>query len=303
MPNAPPQQFLGLPDILPDIYRSRSSLQVVKNHLETLDACLEENPENKSAIFLRNAFQQYLHCVSHLNNFHRQLFFDLHKSIEEEHPSLTIKTSARVKSVLRFYNKCRRHLLNGKQVYDISDVFAGRINIDSCDLTEAQLVDLCYEIANESIEFMLSKGFLPLPSSGVKNATGNFDPQKFPDIYVPCTSHLNPEYIASCKDYILCPKDKNGYQSLHIVFMSITGERFELQIRTFRMDDRAENFGAQKHDLYEELQDEGLPSLNLDRTKILMPFYSVRHGVVYDEAGLEKSTSLMLEIHRGGNAA
>ena len=293
--------FLGLPDIRPDVYEASSSLDVIMRYHNTLSQELVQNPDNSNALFMRNAFRHYHICVSQLGEYHRQLFFNLHKNTEQKHPELFIRTSARIKSVLRFFNKGRRHLSEGSTVYDINDIFAGRITIDSNTLSEAELINLCYEIANESIEFMLEQGYLPLPSSGVKDSTGHFDSETFPDIYVPQKSLLKPEYRHCCKDYIISPKDENGYQSLHIVFINAKGERIELQIRTFIMDDRAENFKAQSHEHYEELQDGQLPKINLDRSMVKMPFYSIRCGVLNDEAGLEKSSPLMLEIHRGGN--
>lgn len=53
------------------------------------------------------------------------------------------------------------------------------------------------------------------------------------------------------KDYISSPKS-NGYQSLHTVIIGPGGKRIEVQIRTHRMDDFAEN-GLASHWLYKNV--------------------------------------------------
>ena len=295
------ENFLGLPDILPDIYEATSSLNVVERHIVTLEKTLSQNLNNRNAMFLKNAFQQYHHCISQLGEKHRQLFFSLHQRIVKSHNTLHIKTIARTKSVIRFYQKCRRYLFMGKTIYDISDIFAGRIIIDSASLSEKELIELCYQIANESIDFMLSQGYLPIESSGVKDVTGCIDFELFPNIVIPEKSMMAPEYVKYCKDYIKNPKTKTGYQSLHIVFMNCYGERIELQIRTFNMDDCVENYELSSHNTYEELQNDGMPKLPIEREKIQkIPFYSYRYGKLNDDSGLEKSSPCMQETHRGG---
>lgn len=294
------ENFLGLPDILPDIYCATSSLDVVDRHIRTLESELNKNPRNINALFMKNAFTQYYHCVSQLGEKHRQLFFALHQTIVNSHSTLCIKTMARTKSVLRFYQKCRRHLFFGKTIYDISDIFAGRIIIDSAFLSEEELIEVCYEIANETVIFMLSQGYLPVTSSGVNDVSQPIDTERFPDVVIPKESILKPEYKKFFKDYIGTPKTDSLYQSIHAVFANSEGQRIELQIRTYRMDDRADNYKLSSHEYYEEIQDKDIPSLCLDRTRVQIPLYSFKYGKLHDDSGFEKSSACMQETHRGG---
>lgn len=294
---------LGLPDIAPCIYAGKNSLDAVRLYQEKLQMALQENPKNTNALLVRNAFRRYEHCVARLGNAHKSLFFDLHKSVIENHADISIHTLARIKSVLRFFQKCRRNLYKNKTLYDISDIFAGRIVIDSHKFSEAELIKICYEIATEVLDFMLLHDYLPVHTTGVKDAFQPFDTQKFPDIVIPEENQLPDSLIGFCKDYIKKPKSLTGYQSLHLVFENSQGERMEIQIRTFDMDDRAENCDSTMHDAYEELQDCGVPPIHIDYQKIHMPFFSVKYGKLYDKAGIVLSEPCMEETYRGTSQA
>ena len=294
---------LGLPDIAPCIYTGKNSLDAVALYQDTLQIALQENKKNTNALLVRNAFRRYEHCVACLGNTHKSLFFGLHQSAVDNHPDISIHTLARIKSVLRFFQKCRRTLYQNKTLYDISDIFAGRIVIDSHKYSEAELIRICYEIAAEILDFMLLHDYLPVHTTGVKDASQPFDKQKFPDIVIPEEDLLPDCLIGFCKDYIKNPKSLTGYQSLHMVFENSKGERMEIQIRTFDMDDRAENCDSTKHDAYEELQDYGVPPIHIDYTKISMPFFSVKYGKLYDKAGIVLSEPCMEETYRGTSQA
>lgn len=294
---------LGLPDIAPHVYAGKKSLDVVRSFQEDLKKVFKNDPKNTNALLVKNAFRSYENCVACLGNAHKALFFDLHKTVVHKHSDISIHTLARIKSVLRFFQKCRRTLYRNKTLYDISDIFAGRIVIDSHKFTELELIKLCYEIAVEVLDFMLLHDYLPVPTTGVKEASQPFDHQKFPDIVVPEEDMLPDRLIGICKDYIKHPKTLTAYQSLHLVFVNSKGERMEIQIRTFDMDDRAENCDSTKHDAYEELQDCGVPPIRIDYTKISMPFFSIKHGKLYDKAGIVLSEPCMEETYRGTSQA
>ena len=293
--------FLDLPDILPDIYRASSSLDVVKKHIETLEKEIAENPGNMNAMLLKNSFEQYHYCISKLSGKNRKMFNQLHENTVKNHPTLDITTTARKKSVVRFYRKCREKLLNGIPLDDITDIYACRIIIDDVTLDPEELIRLCYVILEESITYMVSLGYTPCGSTGAKDTKG-FDPMRFPNVIVPKKNYLKPEYKKVVKDYISAPKYFSGYQSLHVVFTHTSGRRFELQIRTILMDHHAE-YGPGSHDLYEENQQQKnyIPPLEIDRTKVHMSSYIYMYGKLTDDACLEKSSSCLLRHHPGAS--
>lgn len=293
--------FLGLPDILPDIYRASSSLDAAKKHIETLEKEIAENPVNMNAMLLKNAFEQYHYCISKLSGKNRKMFNQLHENTVKNHPTLDITTTARKKSVVRFYRKCREKLLTGIPLDDITDIYACRIIIDDASLDPEELIKLCYIILEESITYMVSLGYTPCGSTGAKDTNG-FDPKLFPNVIVPKQNYLKPEYQKVVKDYIASPKNFSGYQSLHVVFVHTSGRRFELQIRTTLMDHHAE-YGPGSHNLYEENQQlkNYIPPLEIDRSKVHMSSYIYMYGKLTDNACLEKSSSSLLRQHQGAS--
>ena len=291
--------FLDLPDILPDIYRASSALDAVKKYIETLENEVAKNPGNMNAMLLMNSFEQYHYYISKLAEKNRQAFNLIHQHTVKNHPTLTIKTSARKKSVASYFNKCRRKLADGQPIHDITDVYACRTIIDDASLEPEELIKLCYNIMDEIISYMISLGYTPCGSSGTKDVE-NFNSELFPEVIVPKERYGNPDYEKYIKDYIFTPKEENGYQSLHVVFVDKCGRHFEYQVRTHQMDHHAE-YGKAAHDIFKEKQQEkkNIPPLVIDRNKIHISFYTYMYGKLSDDAGIELSSSCLLRTYHG----
>lgn len=290
--------FLGLPDILPDIYRASSSLDAVKKHVETLEKEVAQNPGNMNAMLIKNAFEQYHHYISKLSERNRQYFNLIHQQTVKTHPTLYIKTTARKKSLISFYDKCRRKLFDGIPLDSIKDIYACRTIIGNSSLDYEKAIELCYTIMDETITQMISLGFTPCGATDLKDID-DFNHEHYPNVILPQKSYLSEENLKYVKDYVLHPKD-NGYQSLHVVFRDKYGRFFEYQVRTYLMDHHAEH-GKASHDHYEEEQKrkKQIPLLEIDRSKVHMSFYIYMYDQLSDDACLEKSSSCLLRTYHG----
>ena len=83
------------------------------------------------------------------------------------------------------------------------------------------------------------------------------------------------------KDFIAMPKS-NGYQSLHTTVFGINNELFEIQIRTYEMNDIAEN-GVAAHWSYKENKS----AFNLSRTDAKLEFFKAVIDMNQNEANNE----------------
>lgn len=160
-----------------------------------------------------------------------------------------------LKKILKYY-------FEGDSII-LYDLVALRITVDSIISEEEQKV-ICHKISELCIEFFMQKQKCRLlsPSKRVAN---------------------NP----LLKDYIDYPKD-NGYQSIHLAFMDICNNIFEIQIRTQLMDANAEygleneiekdldheiekdlDHGSYKDNEYSEI----IPYIYFDITKVNKPLF------------------------------
>jgi len=295
---------LMLPDILPDIYRATSALDAVQKHLETLELSIQADSSNRDLKLMRNGLTDYYKLVSNhdMRQKHRDVFNELHEFNTKNHLESLIKTTARIKSLISYYNKCRIRLYDGVSLDGIRDIYACRTIVDSTN-SEEENIRLCYEIMNETIDFMISLGFTPCEKEKEKDIK-NFNSKDFPNIVVPEQAYLSVENEKYVKDYILLPKANTGYQSLHIIFKDTNGSYFEYQVRTYSMDMEAA-YGKAAHCNFKNQQIKRSIQKNIiiDPKNVNMPGYRYigevnGTQVLADDAGLEQSTPILLRTHK-----
>ena len=298
------EKRLLLPDILPDIYAASNALEAVQNHLKTLEIAIEEDNSNRDLKLLRNSLNSYYKQVSchSKRQRHRDIFNELHEFNTKNHLGIFIKTIARIKSLMSFYNKSRIKLSTGASLDGIKDIYACRTIVDSTD-SEEENIKLCYQLMEETIDFMISSGFTPCEKENEKD-TLNFDRKNFPNIVIPSQSYLSIENEKYVKDYISSPKADTGYQSLHVIFKDADGSYFEYQVRTYSMDVEAD-YGQASHDFFkdDQLKKKNLEKIIIENNNINMPgyrFFKNASGtdILLDDAGIEQSIPILLRTHR-----
>ncbi len=201
------------------------------------------------------------------------------------------EVEARAKSFLSFVRKIEL-LTHQKQPLDmLNDQIA--VRIISFDSTPNG-VENCFKIAESINTNLINVGFMPC---SVFPKYSTFCQENYTDIYVP-ENKLPPVLDGYCKDYISHPKE-NGYQSLHIIYQdSLTGRRFELQIRTCQMHLHAEK-GDGDHSKYKSSRYEecDLPEIDYSKLHIegisYQPIHSSLHQMMLlDRVGIVQAKLL-----------
>lgn len=191
-----------------------------------------------------------------------------------------------LKKVLKYY-------FQGASVI-LFDMVAFRIIIDS-NLPEKRQEEICHQISNICIDFFRRYHMCTLMPPSIQ--VGN-----------------NP----LIKDYIDYPKP-NGYKSIHLAFMDINNNIFEIQIRTQEMDINAEygpeekneenneednlNHNTYKDNEYEQI----LPYIFFDAAKVKNPFFryykrknpatSKFENIIVDKIGLKYAKHIEERAH------
>ena len=216
----------------------------------------------------------------------RSNFNAIYTLIDKNFPDIRFVIDGRRKSLISTEKKIQKLLSENKSLDLLRDLFAFRILIFGDN--DKELIQDCYAIALKVIAHHIENG-LTLCEADIPSGTG-FDVNSNPTVFIPKRSGIPTKFQYGVKDYIKNPK-ANGYQSLHLTFRSITGEFFEVQIRTFNMHLHAESGGA-NHKGYKEKK---YPiALNFDRSRINLPGYGVSaQGELFDFVGLEKSLEIL----------
>lgn len=265
------------------LYTERSIPDVLKKY----EALLRDT-DNLFNIAHAAKIAEYYHQITnkkYLTSL-RQTFNGIYSLIDKNFPDVRFCIDGRRKSVISTEKKIQKLLKEKKSLDLLRDLFAFRILIFGKN--SSALISTCYSVAESVISYFVSKGFV-LCEADAPIGTG-FDPTTHPNIIVPKTSGISDNFKYGIKDYIITPK-KNGYQSLHIVFRTNTGDCFEIQIRTFDMHLHAES-GEANHRGYKL---KTYPStLSFDRNKIDIPGYGVSpEGQLFDFIGLEKGLEIL----------
>lgn len=293
--------FMGLPNPLPDIYRADNANSAVSNYIQTLSQ--ETMKEfNVKARIMQNACKEYHFLISNkkIISRTRNYFNQIHQYTVKMHTGSFVKTIARTKGWISYFNKCMIKLHKQQSPASIRDIYACRSILDSASGKDTlNLIKQCYQVMNENIQYLISLGFTPCDAEPLKD-TENFNPDENPEIIVPEHSYLSPENKPYVKDYIATPKD-NTYQSLHIIFKDKYGNYFEYQVRTYSMDINAE-VGKASHKTYKDNQKkkDSIPKLNIDRNKIKISGYRCddKGLLISDDSGIESSAPFLCRIQK-----
>lgn len=217
----------------------------------------------------------------------RRNFNEIYSLISKDYPDITFLIEGRRKSFISTDNKIIKLLNENRSLDLLRDTNGFRILV--FQKSSHELLDTCYSIIEDIIKHFIKKGST-LCEADQLSQTKNFNLEDHPGLILPKKSGISEEFLYGVKDYILYPKE-NGYQSIHAVFRTSTGECFEIQIRTFDMHLYAES-GNASHSKYKnkKYQDD----IQFERKKILIPGYGISEdGTIYDFVGLEKSLEIL----------
>ena len=174
--------------------------------------------------------------------------------MEQLFPDINFSIEGREKTFFSEVNKRISKMLEGKSP-QIQDLLAFRLIILTQD-DEPTNITRCYKILNEllshfslyspTVDTHLSWDISVKEVQPLKDYRASVS-QKFPNLYLPETSEINPLFKNLVKDYVFYP-NPDGYQSLHFV-LTYKGIPMEIQIRTVNMHHWAES-GPAKHSTY-----------------------------------------------------
>ena len=210
----------------------------------------------------------------------RKLFNETYDMIEKKHPELQFSIAGRRKSLISVEKKILQYSALGKSLDLIRDFYAYRIILFGNDDTVG-LVEHCYKVIGDIIDFVATKGFSPcerLPLLGVTDLKEHKSPYFSPFKY--------KQYV---KDYICFPKE-NGYRSIHLVLVDTKGRYLEIQIRTLEMHAQIQSSDLANHSNYKEKKYN--ISFPLERDKISIYGYSYVNNQVFDYAGVEEPITI-----------
>lgn len=227
-----------------------------------------------------------------LNNLYQleQEFYDFKEYLRKwaKTHNLHLKLKRRKKDWIGLNEKILLFISLKRPLSEILDLLGFRIILGNSTVDTIRDIKLLYELQNEIMLFFIKKKHCIFLEAEPK-IDANFDPDKYKEeLVIPQTLLLNPSFENLVKDYVRFPK-WNGYQSLHSVVRKPNGVFFELQIRTYAMDLRAE-YGSGMHKNYKNSRYKDLKDFDIDYSKISIPGFTVLpDGRINDIVGLRKA--------------
>ena len=274
-------------DIRKALYEGTSIDDIKRRHIENLRAegsvynllyanKLEENEKMLSKKNLHELDREFQSLKNHLRTWAQD--YNVH-----------LYLNRRKKDWVGTNEKIQLYLRKGQSLDKVLDLLGFRIILANNSTDKIEDIYLCYELQNEIMDFFITQKHCLFLEAEPKIDI-NFDPEKRKKIIIPESTQklLDSNFVPFVKDYIKNPKS-NGYQSLHSVARKPNGLTFELQIRTYAMDLRAE-YGTGEHTLYKQSRYSELEDFNIDYKKIHIPGFTVLwDGKINDIVGLRKS--------------
>lgn len=192
----------------------------------------------------------------------------------------------RRKDYLGLNEKIQLFFHKGKPIEKVLDLLGIRLILCTDKKDTIEDIENCYKVLNETI-FYLVNNLNCMLTEAEPRINDDFNKSDHPEIIVPDKDSIFKGFKDNVKDYIIKPK-ANGYQSLHFVATKPDSTQFEIQIRTYAMDIKAE-YGTGIHSLYKQGR-YGF-SFDIDYSKINIPGFSLVDGgnEIYDIVGLRKS--------------
>lgn len=251
------------------LYSEHTISDVLNRYIEelTLKGEIQDRLHANKLIAYQNLIQdkQFLKDI-------RSLFNETYDLISRNHPNVQFSIAGRRKALVSSEKKICQYSELGKSLDLIRDFLGFRIILFGDNSLD--LVQHCYSILEDIIEFAATRGFTPCESLPLIGANPEPQNQYFESF----------KYKDFVKDYFCYPK-KNGYRSLHLVLVDTKGRHLEIQIRTLAVHAEVEAGEANHRDYKKATY--GVQDLHLERDKIAINGYAFVDGHIFDYAGVE----------------
>ena len=291
---------ITFPDLEPLLYRSMTMYELI-------DEYIEELKKNGSFPCMMYANKLTAFKVASTNpQVLQQLEEDfvemkgiLSQWRKDSKTKFSVSIFKRRKNFIGMNEKIRLFLKKGNNLDMLNDTLGFRIIIGNGKYDTEDSITACYQILTKITEFFVNeKGCIPCELDSVPTSTKfNVNESINNRIIVPAENMIPEELRRSVKNYILYPKE-NGYQSLHIVFKTVTEIKFEVQIRTQAMHLHAE-YGIAEHSSYKKTRyADSDEKITFDKEKVQILGYvalksensdGTQREVVHDLVGLDTS--------------
>ena len=270
----------NFPDINQAIEGANSVNEICVNYINILNST-----GNLFHHIYANKLSEYLEIDEKIPLFEDE-FHIFKKFLREwtQRNNVNIFIKTRKKDFIGFNEKIRLHY---PDTDGINDLIGFRLILKTFEKDTIESVRLCYQLLNDLIKFfVIERKCLFLKANALRNV-GN---PNIPDIIIPYCSNILEGFEDNVKDYIKNPKN-TGYQSLHCCIQTPSNLVFEVQIRTFAMDLRAD------HQMYKNAKYSN-SHIDLDYSNISLPgiAFDENNELLFDNSGLLRSSDIFNNI-------